>query len=287
FRSQANPPVIADGVVTPAPTLVLDPALPTCATPGAPGCGNGVLDDGEECDDFNTDACDGCSPTCQLEGCGNGRVECGEQCDDGNADACDGCSPSCTTESCGNALAECDEQCDDGSANGMPGSRCGGDCTLLPPPGCGQDGVGPGETCDDGNATACDLCSPICQVEACGNDVLECGEECDDGNQEGCDGCSAACKLESCGDGVVQCEEDCDDGRDNNGKPGSTCDDTCHEGTICGLVTNESPCIPCAGDTDCDPIGRCGGKMCSEGVCVEVAAPGCDDQRMGTIDRCV
>jgi len=77
FRSQANPPVIADGVVTPAPTLVLDPALPTCATPGAPGCGNGVLDDGEECDDFNTDACDGCSPTCQLEGCGNHRVECG------------------------------------------------------------------------------------------------------------------------------------------------------------------------------------------------------------------
>jgi cysteine-rich repeat protein len=289
FRSQASPPVIAStAVVVPAATLVLDPTLSTCSTPLPAECGNEVLDDGEACDDGNTDPCDGCSATCALEGCGNQQVEtaCGEQCDDGNATACDGCSPSCTTEGCGNGVAECTEACDDGSANGTIGSSCDVACALLPPPGCGQDGVGPGETCDDGNATACDSCSPICQVEACGNDVLECGEVCDDGNQDACDGCSAACTVERCGDGVVGCEEDCDEG-DANGAPGSTCDTTCHEGTICGLVTNESPCIPCAGDTDCDPVGRCGGKACSDGVCVAVAVPSCDDQHVGTIDRCV
>src|SRR6185295_15800604 len=58
-------------------------------------------------------------------------------------------------------------------------------------------------------------------------------------------------------------------------------------GTICGLVTNESPCIACAADTDCDPAGRCGGGACTDGVCVQVPAPSCDDQSPGTIDRCV
>jgi cysteine-rich repeat protein len=116
--------------------------------------------------------------------------------------------------------------------------------------------------------------------------VIECGEVCDDGNQEACDGCSATCTVERCGDGVVGCEEECDDG-EGNGVPGGTCDLTCREGTICGLVTTESPCIRCATDTDCDPAGRCGGKACGDGVCGEVAVPSCDDQSAGTIDRCV
>jgi cysteine-rich repeat protein len=33
----------------------------------ASACGNGALDAGEECDDGNTTAGDGCSPTCQNE----------------------------------------------------------------------------------------------------------------------------------------------------------------------------------------------------------------------------
>jgi len=289
FRSQARPPTIAPAaVVIPAASLVHVPALPSCPSQPPPECGNGVLEAGEACDDRNMDACDGCSPTCTLEGCGNQVVEadCDEECDDGNAVACDGCSPTCTTEGCGNGTAECAEECDDGPDNGTEASGCSGSCALAPPPGCGDDTPGAGEGCDDGNTASCDGCSSICQDETCGNDVVECGEQCDDGNPDACDGCSAACALEACGDGVAECEEECDAGA-GNGAPGGSCDLTCRQGTICGLVTNESPCIPCAVDTDCDPAGRCGGGACTDGVCGEVAVPSCDDQNPGTIDRCV
>ncbi|MFH1537713.1 MAG: DUF4215 domain-containing protein [bacterium] len=60
-------------------------------------CGNGTVETGEQCDDGNTTACDGCSATCQTE-CGNGVTECSEQCDDGNTTPDDGCSPTCQTE---------------------------------------------------------------------------------------------------------------------------------------------------------------------------------------------
>ncbi len=66
-------------------------------------CGDGVLQPavGEECDDGNAAAGDGCSTTCQLEtGCGDGVLEpaAGEECDDGNTAAGDGCSATCQRE---------------------------------------------------------------------------------------------------------------------------------------------------------------------------------------------
>jgi cysteine-rich repeat protein len=63
-------------------------------------CGDGVKDDGEECDDGNVVAHDGCSATCTVEApvCGNGYVEDGESCDDGNLVNGDGCSSACACE---------------------------------------------------------------------------------------------------------------------------------------------------------------------------------------------
>lgn len=65
-------------------------------------CGNGIIDNGEQCDDGNITDGDGCSATCQTEiptqVCGNGTVESGEQCDDGNILNGDGCSATCQTE---------------------------------------------------------------------------------------------------------------------------------------------------------------------------------------------
>ncbi len=66
-------------------------------------CGDGVLDDGEGCDDGNRTSCDGCSDLCVPEPglvCGDGIAEvlCGEQCDDGNAIVGDGCSAPCRLE---------------------------------------------------------------------------------------------------------------------------------------------------------------------------------------------
>jgi cysteine-rich repeat protein len=64
-----------------------------------PVCGDGILDEGEECDDGNNDNGDGCSADCTLEPvCGDGVLDPGEQCDDGNNDDGDGCSADCTLE---------------------------------------------------------------------------------------------------------------------------------------------------------------------------------------------
>ena len=70
---------------------------------GAPVCGDGTLDDGEECDDGNNRGGDGCAADCTNEQepdpvCGNGVLEIGEVCDDGNNRAGDGCAPDCTVE---------------------------------------------------------------------------------------------------------------------------------------------------------------------------------------------
>jgi cysteine-rich repeat protein len=95
-------------------------------------CGNGTLEGGEDCDDGNTIAGDGCSPACRFEVCGNGIVDPGEECDDGNTTDGDGCSATCQRE-----------------------------------PRCGDGFLDPGEECDDGNTTAGDGCSASCNLEPC------------------------------------------------------------------------------------------------------------------------
>jgi cysteine-rich repeat protein len=70
----------------------------TCDT--APVCGNGILEDGEQCDDGNLLPGDGCCDTCDIEVpvCGNNIIEQGEECDDGNSVSGDGCSSACACE---------------------------------------------------------------------------------------------------------------------------------------------------------------------------------------------
>jgi cysteine-rich repeat protein len=172
-------------------------------------CGNGQIDPGEQCDDGNTEDCDGCSPTCQLETgpcCGNSLVETGEECDDGNTEAGDGCDELCRLEICGNGRLDASEQC------------------------------------DDGNTTPGDGCNQLCLHEECGNDVMDVGEDCDGTDfqgvscadfdfYEGTLSCDASCLYDTstcvgrCGDGDIDVpEEECDDG---NTDAGDGCDDQC------------------------------------------------------------
>jgi cysteine-rich repeat protein len=61
-------------------------------------CSNGVIDEGETCDDENTENGDGCDSECKIEAaieCGNDIPEEGEECDDGNANNEDACSNTC------------------------------------------------------------------------------------------------------------------------------------------------------------------------------------------------
>jgi len=66
------------------------------------GCGNGVLNWWEECDDGNLYPGDACNEFCKIEYCGDGITNNrNEECDDGNKEDGDGCSSACTIE--GNA----------------------------------------------------------------------------------------------------------------------------------------------------------------------------------------
>jgi cysteine-rich repeat protein len=59
-------------------------------------CGNGRIDSGEECDDGNARADDGCLPDCRRARCGDGVVRAQvEECDDGNQVDDDGCTNGC------------------------------------------------------------------------------------------------------------------------------------------------------------------------------------------------
>jgi fibro-slime domain-containing protein len=125
---------------------------------------------------------------------------------------------------------------------------------------CGDGQIGPGESCDDGNAVPGDGCSGVCTIEpgykcdvpgkacvytvtmVCGNGMIEGTEACDDGNTVSGDGCSSTCDVEQgfacatagqpctpvatakCGDGVVNAGEECDDG---NTASSDGCSSTC------------------------------------------------------------
>lgn len=74
--------------------------LAACGGGGANGasvCGDGVVDETfEDCDDGNNVGGDGCSEICRNELCGNGIVENGEECDDDNDNDMDLCTSNCT-----------------------------------------------------------------------------------------------------------------------------------------------------------------------------------------------
>ncbi len=162
----------------------------TCTPIPVPVCGNGSPEAGEQCDDGNTTANDGCSATCQTETptapvCGNSMTETGEQCDDGNTTASDGCSATCQNETpapvCGNSMTETGEQCDDGNTTADDG--CSATCqNETPAPVCGNGTTEAPEVCDGG---------PCCEA-SCAAYKAE-GATCDDANASTSnDQCNAA-----------------------------------------------------------------------------------------------
>ncbi|HEY0841028.1 MAG TPA: myxococcus cysteine-rich repeat containing protein [Vulgatibacter sp.] len=119
-------------------------------------CGDGIVGEGEACDDGNTSGGDGCSAdcrtievgwTCAAPGsdctpnvCGDGLLGGGEGCDDGNEDDGDGCAASCTVEA--------------GHACPIPGEDCR-------PISCGDGFVDFPETCDPVGPGCSDACGIV------------------------------------------------------------------------------------------------------------------------------
>jgi cysteine-rich repeat protein len=145
---------------TSSPSFPFFPSYESSFSSIGPSCGNGVLEEGEQCERNNSCGEGGvCNLDCRCDIpaslpqpgssaaanlCGNGRVEDGEDCDDENISFMDGCLPSCEVE---------------------PGYACAGEPSN---------------------------CFPVC-----GDGILIAPEECDDGNLSDGDGCSALCTGES------------------------------------------------------------------------------------------
>lgn len=221
----------------------------------------------------------GCSGACTHTGsaivagapvCGNGVVEAGEDCEPGP-----GCSQSCVKLGSAVCALTCSNQPErtctsdrDCSGNGTcqtNGVNCCGNGVLE---------TAAGEECDTrGNALDGDGCSSVCLNEGsraigsiCGDGTRDFeenrgGEDCDDGNNRGADGCSALCLNEgtipiafvyaTCGNGVIEAGEDCETG------PG--CSAQClNEGTrACVFVCSNEPGRSCRASTDCRNGGLC------------------------------
>jgi cysteine-rich repeat protein len=142
----------------------------TCAT----DCGDGVVVNGEQCDDgVNAGGYGRCDAGCKFGlRCGDGIVQedAGEECDEERRASYRSerrpCAANCKWGGyCGDAIVqETEELCDDGTFyNGTPATDCGVDCT----PSCGNGLLERDldEECDDGNQVLGDGCSPDCLLE--------------------------------------------------------------------------------------------------------------------------
>lgn len=279
-----------------------------------PYCGNGIRDDGEECDDGNFEDIDDCTTACVAARCGDGIIRLSpanpadlEVCDDGNDVSGDGCEPDCTLSgNCGDGTISPPEQCDDANfvwtddCVNCSHARCGDGYVRLDP-------ANPAdlEECDDGNTTAGDGCESDCRYSPlCGNAVVDPPEVCDDGNFDLSDDC-IACQPARCGDGHLRTNpavpanaEQCDDG---NTVSGDGCDSDC---TYTCVADDECPDVdPCLFEF-CDPSSHvcaavpeddgleCGGDICVgfgtclTGVCYFSAPLDCDDYEACTTDSC-
>jgi cysteine-rich repeat protein len=278
------------------------------AGPGPSICGDGELEDDEECDDGNTNNGDGCSEGCTEENgwdctnepcepiCGDGQVLGNEECDDGNTDNGDGCSDTCIIES----GWDCSEE----------------PCETI----CGDGQILEDEECDDGNTDNGDGCSDTCMIESgwdcseepcetiCGDGEIAGNEECDDSNtilewcdyaEESCTVCGPLCSYvpgitQNCGDGIVQANEECDDGASGDGEfvNSNTTPDACRENCmnpVCGDHTQDSSeeCDDGNTSTEACDYGEESCTVCGE-TCTHVpgATSMCGDGIIQGIEEC-
>ena len=245
----------------------------TEATPGR--CGDGVVDEGEGCDDGEANGDNaGCTASCQPAECGDGLKGPGEGCDDGNAIDGDGCTNTCKTPDCGDGvIQEGVEECDD--ANLDNADACLETCQLAK---CGDGFVRAQlEECDDANGDNADACLESCQLAECGDGFTHEGvEECDDSDADNSDPCLDTCKVATCGDGFVNLGvEACDDGNEieddgcsSTCAAPATCDDGVSNGEESDVDCGGPNCAGCLEDQICLKGSDCASTFCSLHVCV-------------------
>lgn len=277
--------------------------------PGAT-CGDGLVEDTEQCDlgSENGMAGGSCSASCTFA-CVDAATDCGEP-------------PACQAASCSmNACVFAADATKNGTSCGTDKVCLGGTCLSIT---CGDGIVGPGEDCDFGanngpnsgceldcsfscelGATTCDDSDPCNGVESCAAVTTPgAGQKCMPGTPQG-DGAScgtgmvcvnAACTAAVCGDSYTTSPEECDDANQVTGdgcEPG-TCEYSC---VSSDPTRNCTPADACAGQGTCNdtthrcsagtPLGNntpCGtGGYCQTGVC---AQPMCGDGTRTPNEEC-
>jgi trimeric autotransporter adhesin len=273
-------------------------------------CGNGVVNQGEQCDDGNLVDGDCCSGACGFETGGGSCADDGNPCTNDQCDGAGGCAHPANTAPCSdgvfcNGLDTCSgSTCSQHAGNPCPGPDGDGDCAES----C--DEAGDLCTAPDADGSACvdgafcngvDTCTggvcaghagdPCVGADGDGN----CAESCDEGN----DLCTAADPDGSaCTDGVFCNGADtCNAGlcAGHAGDPcagGSECANVCNEaGTTCALTAG-TPCSTdgnvCT-DDECNGTGTCahapntapcddalycnGSDVCAAGACTHAGDP--------------
>lgn len=170
-------------------------------------CGNGEIEEGEECDDGNTNNEDYCLNTCKETAAYSAWKLCASFYGDNNE---------LTPEEAGECInahyramgtvegdKEYVEELDFNNSQAIteldrdPLASMLAIENLSALSQCGDGEVQEGETCDDGTNRNGDGCSNMCIFEFCGDGTVQKAfEECDDGNTTSGDGCNAWCKSE-------------------------------------------------------------------------------------------
>lgn len=106
-------------------------------------CGNGIVEEGEDCDCGGEDGC-GDNPCCNPTTC---KFATGAVCDDSNEDCCRNCQLASSSTICRESTGDCD-----------PEERCSGDSPYCPADKNANDGTKCGDslTCASGQCTSRD-----------------------------------------------------------------------------------------------------------------------------------
>ncbi|NQY91832.1 MAG: hypothetical protein HRT46_09255, partial [Deltaproteobacteria bacterium] len=235
----------------------------------ATGCGDGVLDVGEDCDDGNTLGGDCCSSSCTFETAGSTCTDDGDAC---TTDTCDGAG------TCDHPAAADGSACDDGIAC-TTGETCqAGACVSSTP------------ACDDGESCTVDTCEvsncfstghgagcndPVCEATICALDSFCCTNTWDSlcvnggggstGSVDLCAGRENFCGNAGSPDGTL-----CDDGDPATG--GDVC-----TGGVCAGTADLCAGVTCSASDQCHGVGTCdpGTGLCSDPALANGTA--CDD----------
>lgn len=275
----------------------------------APRCGNGVIDQGEVCDDGNTANGDDCRADCfqDMTLCGNGELDTGEACDDGNTVDGDGCSSTCQDGGCDSVTCPagcCDPygECRDGTQDewcGSAGVAC--DACVYRNEICQDQGCQVPGSCTDGDTLDCGNCG----VRTCiagGWGSCEGQGDCPEGFVEHTGACGSCGTLQrvcqpDCTWSGLTCEGEgeCDEGEQEVGASCGTCAAevrVCQAGCVWGpwecvassectpgVVQQGAVCTMCGVEERvCQPDCSWGAYVCTgQGVCSQGQTQSCND----------